>query len=405
VKYEDVSVDSIEKYLRLITEEVERLVAKDLPAKFGLVIDGWSEGNQHFFGLYAAFDSQDFPLLAIAPPLDEESYTAANQAAFIADCLELYGKTVSDVLFLVADNTNVNPATANILKCPFIGCASHRFNLAVKEYMGAHEEVLEDINCLMKKLSTLKIAGALRKKTDLHPITRNVTRWSSTFSMLKRFLKLKDIVSSLNNMEINVFIPDGRKLNELEQLEKDSKKFESITKALQSASINLAEVPILFDSISSNFPSVQGRLAVNGSLVFNEPFETGIVKVINGKESELSNEESEQMEQFLRDDTDVEEITEAEAQLDEDYARSLLKENERKKSITSSKYVNLKWIPPTSNICERLFSSARQVISYLPQVLTDYRKSMSPYTFECIMFLKMNRKYWDVDVVNDVKCI
>jgi hypothetical protein len=145
VRYEDISVDTFQKYLYLVTAEVEVQVAKNLPAKFGLIIDGWSEGNQHFFGLYAAFDTQEFPLLAIAPPLDEESYTAANQAAFIADCLDLFGKNVSDVLFLVADNTNVNPATADILKCPFIGCASHRFNLAVKEYMGTHEEALENI--------------------------------------------------------------------------------------------------------------------------------------------------------------------------------------------------------------------------------------------------------------------
>ena len=123
------------------------------------------------------------------------------------------------------------------------------------------------------------------------------------------------------------------KQSEYTKNSRDFKKFESITKALQSASITLAEVRILFDSISSNFPSVERRLAMNGSLVFNEPFETGIVKVINGKESELSNEESEQMEAFLRDtDTDVQEIPEA--QQDEDYARSLLKANERNRSIS-----------------------------------------------------------------------
>ena len=101
--------------------------------------------------------------------------------------------------------------------------------------------------------------------------------------------------------------------------------------------------------------------------------------------------------------TDVQEIDPVEQE--EDFARALLKANERSQINNSSEYVNLKWIPPTSNICERLFSASRQVISYLRQVLTDYRKSMSPYTFECIMFLKMNRKYWDVDLVNEVKCI
>ena len=33
-------------------------------------------------------------------------------------------------------------------------------------------------------------------------------------------------------------------------------------------------------------------------------------------------------------------------------------------------------------------------------VLTDYRKSMDPYTFECLMFLKVNRSKWDINLVS-----
>ena len=73
-------------------------------------------------------------MLAFAPPFDEVSYTAENQADFITDVMELFGKRRDDLLFVVADNTNVNPGTARLLGCAFIGCASHRFNLAVKEY-------------------------------------------------------------------------------------------------------------------------------------------------------------------------------------------------------------------------------------------------------------------------------
>ena len=41
----------------------EKEVAKALPAKFGIIIDGWSEGNQHYFGVYAAYDSDKYPSL------------------------------------------------------------------------------------------------------------------------------------------------------------------------------------------------------------------------------------------------------------------------------------------------------------------------------------------------------
>jgi hypothetical protein len=67
----------------------------------------------------------------------------------------------------------------------------------------------------------------------------------------------------------------------------------------------------------------------------------------------------------------------------------------KKRKIVPCPYVDVSHLPPTSNIVERLLSSARLV-------LTDYRKSMTPYTFECVMFLKFNRKYWDNVLVSKV---
>ena len=396
VKYEDISVDTLQKYLELVTQSTEKKVAAALPAKFGLIIDGWSEGNQHYFGLNAAYDSDHYPLLAFAPPIDEESYSAENQAAFITDVLELFGRRRDDVLFLVADNTNVNPATARLLGCSFIGCASHRFNLAVKEYMLTYEEKLDDIQSLMKKLLNLKIAGALRRKTDLKPVIRNVTRWSSTYSMLKRFLQLKDILVSLNHPEVNEFLPDGRQVNSLEALEKNLKVLESVTKALQNSRVNLAQVRLLFEKISVKYPTLRGRLRTNAALVFCEDFENGIVKIIDGKEEHLTEEEKGKVAVFLKESvTENSDAREEDDGVEKDFARTLLEWNEKCKESATSKYVDLNWVPPTSNVVERLFSAARQK-------LTDYRKSMSPYTFECVMFLKVNRKYWDIDLVNEV---
>ena len=55
--------------------------------------------------------------------------------------------------------------------------------------------------------------------------------------------------------------------------------------------------------------------------------------------------------------------------------------NKRRK-VVHGEYSSLNFVPPTSNVVEHLFSNARLV-------LTDYRKSMTPYTFECVIFLKM----------------
>ena len=71
-----------------------------------------------------------------------------------------------------------------------IGCASHRFNLACTLFLEEYEVQLNSINDLMVELRKLKKAGKLRKVTDLEPVKRNVTRWNSTYSMLKRFFQL-----------------------------------------------------------------------------------------------------------------------------------------------------------------------------------------------------------------------
>ena len=100
------------------------------------------------------------------------------------------------MIYLVADNAAVNTRLADLLVIPMIGCASHRFNLACKKYLESSEVVLQKIQFLMTTLRQVKQAGKLRTKTDLNPIIRNVTRWSSTFEMVKRFLRLLEFIDT-----------------------------------------------------------------------------------------------------------------------------------------------------------------------------------------------------------------
>lgn len=61
-------------------------------------------------------------------------------------------------------------------------------------------------------------------------------------------------------------------------------------------------------------------------------------------------------------------------------------------SIRQSKYLAVSWIPATSVVVERFFSTVKSTIGYL-------RKSMSSETLEVIMFLKLN---WDLVTLADV---
>ena len=138
-----------------------------------------------------------YPLLAIAPPFDETTYTAENHRAFIGDVLELFGKSIGNLIYLVADNAAVNTCLANLLGIPMIGCASHRSNLACKKYLQSSEVIIQKMQCLMTTLRQVKQARKLRTKTALEPVIRNETRWSSTYEMLKRFIRLKNLLTQL----------------------------------------------------------------------------------------------------------------------------------------------------------------------------------------------------------------
>ena len=142
---EAISVNTFGKYLKLVEAVIDKKLKEELPAKFGLVIDGWTEGNTHYFGVFAAYskDGKNYTrFLTIAPPFDETRFTAQTQADFLVDVVENINRSKEDILFLVADNTNTNPATADLLDVPFIGCASHRFNLAVQKYLEQHQTVI-----------------------------------------------------------------------------------------------------------------------------------------------------------------------------------------------------------------------------------------------------------------------
>jgi hypothetical protein len=378
---EPISVDTLTKYIKLVTEAVEKDVASQLPSKFGIIIDGWKEGTTHYIALFASYDGK-FPLLAIAPPFNEQDYTAQSHKGFIIDVLEIFGKGPSSLLYLVADNASVNTCLADLLEIPMIGCASHRFNLACKAYLEKYERTLSKINSLMATLRNVKQAGKLRTRTPLEPVTRNATRWSSTHNMLLRFFRIREFLDD-TDADLVYNMPTPLEVNELTLAMADLAEFESTTKLLQDQQRSLSEVRVIFNAMLSNYPEMERHISEGGAIVHSPDFENGLVKLQDELWEELAPEEELLMRPFLLENSTVQLISPTKPS---SLAAAALKTKKRK--IVSCPYINVSQIPPTSNIVERLFSAARLV-------LTDYRKSMTPYTFECVMFLKFNRNYWD----------
>jgi len=78
----------------------------------------------------------------------------------------------------------------------------------------------------MIELRTLKNRSKLRRLTDLAPIKRNTTRWSSTFD-IERFIKLRQFIEDIP--EIEEYMLTVREIKQLDTLMKDLNVLSCIT--------------------------------------------------------------------------------------------------------------------------------------------------------------------------------
>lgn len=167
-----VSVGTLVSNMEDLTKAVERSIGEEMPDEFGLMLDGWSHGTEHFLAVYACYDEPNgpcYPLLSMAPIMEEpdDQLSADGHLLAIERFLPFFGKSIEGCKFLVGDNCSVNKRLANIMGVPLVGCASHRLNLAVRDYLAPHEPALEEVQQLMRKLRTLKQAAKLRYR-DLY---------------------------------------------------------------------------------------------------------------------------------------------------------------------------------------------------------------------------------------------
>jgi hypothetical protein len=161
------------------------------------------------------------------------------------------------------------------------------------------------------------------------------------------------------------------------------------------------QVRCIFDAIVEDFPEFGNRLGANADIVHNQDFENGVVKVLSSQINSfmdpiLSKSEEVALTCFINPTISPAAAVDVDDNDEKDYVKQgHLGSLKRLKRDPQSKYVNLQWIPPTSNMAERLFSRMKLIFS-------DKRKMMHPSTMEMIMMLLCNKDCWDVFTVNKI---
>ena len=74
-------------------------------------------------------------LIAFTPLLTEADMSSESHEELLQFVLNVFGKDLRNVICLVGDNCNTNKAFARLCDRPLVGCAAHRFNLAVQGFL------------------------------------------------------------------------------------------------------------------------------------------------------------------------------------------------------------------------------------------------------------------------------
>ncbi|OWY95047.1 hypothetical protein PHMEG_00035060 [Phytophthora megakarya] len=126
---------------------------RHMGTSFCLMFDGWTSNSLHFLGIYVVFilDGERCQHL-LALSLMEERQSAEAHVDHISAVLDVYEKEMDMVKFMVGDNCSTYQNIATGLGIPLIGCASHRFNLAINRFLQDYQPQIDQIQNLMIQL-------------------------------------------------------------------------------------------------------------------------------------------------------------------------------------------------------------------------------------------------------------
>jgi hypothetical protein len=323
-KRNKISVNTLKKFMTILCTYVEKLIRADLPMKMNLIIDGWTSGSTHYLSVFASYNFKEdvrLVMLAFSPLLDESKLDSREIVAFLEATLELYGKDPTNVVALTADNTNVNPATATLLGCHFVGCAAHKLNLAVNNYLQQHETLLSKLNDLMQRLLNLKAGGKLRQRTLLRPKLRCKTRWSGAFEMIERYTKLRPHLTPADILWADV-LPSAMDDVTLDSLLAALSKINEASTQLQKHKLDLADARFILDDVISKHDNSESfyfneKCGEDSELQRDKHFQSGCIKLLLGDDDNPLNDQERQAVHTLRmeEDDEVEEIFPADATL------------------------------------------------------------------------------------------
>ncbi|DAZ94455.1 TPA: hypothetical protein N0F65_003491 [Lagenidium giganteum] len=232
------------------------------------------------------------------------------------------------------------------LTTPIVGCANHRFNLAVVLFLSTSQQHIDVVQHLMSMLRLPNHAAELARHKSLSAVRANATRWSSICEMLDRYVRIQDAILRVTAVEDCV--PRGATQRRITKLRDKLQELNSVCVKLQHVDCSLGDVRALFDACIIKYP-----------IVHSPRFENAVVRLTT--DATLSTSDKTQLEPFL-----VANVVAAALERREDFASSILRKAKKprlQQEVCARYSVLARQMPATSNRCERLFSERKYILS------------------------------------------
>lgn len=150
---------------------------------------------------------------------------------------------------LCGDNCTTNWSFAKIVGWPSIGCASHCYNLAVQVLIKADEDIFAQVHAVMVKLSNIIPSAKLREQTHIKQKVNNATRWAQCFTCWNVINNFWPFLRLLELDDINEMLPKPSVNKNIESTFEILGELDSVTAALRSHDLTLAEGRSYFDTV------------------------------------------------------------------------------------------------------------------------------------------------------------
>ena len=448
------SIKTVRAVILALVPLVEKLIAAEMKeAEHGAIMsDAWSKFSTHYFGLYATYNKTikhsvgdvlretlvpQIVLLGMSPLTsyveekeddDRDTVQATEATNFKAEVLvQFCTKKFSyyDINFdtwvkcETSDNCSVNKKMARLMKKPHLACMNHLLSSEVEHMVDASRaegsalgvaDVVDKVHKTMSDAKgSIKNAAVLRTLTKLRPSMANGVKWSSKATMMRKFDRIRSDVIVANESEdcdisidtSNNFEAAARKTGLMFQ------EINSMTVAMQTRLYPVKDcredLDTLIEEAENNLTRSQscwfrnklgiGYIGSDSEKQTDPDFVNGVVKIQRGEEGALTPAEKRACKSL--ETTSPEDDADGPLSLEEKMKK---KHRKRKAGLLDngrkSRYLNVDYICGSAAEVERLWSICKYVI-------TTNRSSLTPILLEALLFLRVNRSFWDLRLVQE----